>query len=368
MSNGSLVDYESQKIERTVLSTTVAELYSFMKCFGLCQFSHGLWMDMSGEVVEISMRTDAKNLVTTARTIHLLEQKETIHMNSILRQESCSGSIHNLAHISNQNCLAECLTQSSAKGDRLITAVKTEWLLEVDVHPNLRTLMEQKDFLSAWCRTFMHKGEKCFILNAWRISLSPASREGPFHVMFLRTSMDYGSQDATKITSALAGPRIYSSVKMMTLDMHMNAVIKFSVCHFVFHPVFWQCRHEDTLVSAWQAIRTRNQFMKITIALSLETLIAGKKVTSVLTWKVKVKKMHGLAQKTDGVLWISSYQYSIGRVSLGFMEELDPASISANFAVAVLISLVEREAATKHVLWGRRERLWLDEWCYLSRC
>ena len=51
---GSLVDYESQKIERTVLSTTVAELYSFMKCFGSCQFFRGLWMDMSGEVAEFT--------------------------------------------------------------------------------------------------------------------------------------------------------------------------------------------------------------------------------------------------------------------------------------------------------------------------
>ena len=32
--SGSLVDYESTKIKRTTLSTTVAELYSFMKCFG----------------------------------------------------------------------------------------------------------------------------------------------------------------------------------------------------------------------------------------------------------------------------------------------------------------------------------------------
>ena len=34
MSYGSLIDYESQKIKRTVLSTTVAELYSFMTCVG----------------------------------------------------------------------------------------------------------------------------------------------------------------------------------------------------------------------------------------------------------------------------------------------------------------------------------------------
>ena len=48
MSYGSLIDYESQKIENTVLSTTVAELYSFMKCFGSCQFLRGLWTDLSG--------------------------------------------------------------------------------------------------------------------------------------------------------------------------------------------------------------------------------------------------------------------------------------------------------------------------------
>ena len=39
---GSLIDYESQKIKRTVLSTTVSEFYSFMKCFGTCQFLKGL--------------------------------------------------------------------------------------------------------------------------------------------------------------------------------------------------------------------------------------------------------------------------------------------------------------------------------------
>ena len=70
MSHGSLVDYEGQKIRRTVLSTTVAQLYSFMKCFGSCLFLLELSMDLSGEVADIHMRTDAKNLVTTARTIH----------------------------------------------------------------------------------------------------------------------------------------------------------------------------------------------------------------------------------------------------------------------------------------------------------
>ena len=75
---GSLVRYASQKMNRTVLTTTVAELFSFMQCFGVCQFRRGFWVDISGEVAEIHLRTDAKNLVTTARTTHLPERKETI--------------------------------------------------------------------------------------------------------------------------------------------------------------------------------------------------------------------------------------------------------------------------------------------------
>ena len=67
MTYESLVDNESQKIKKTVLSTTVAELYSFMKCFGSCQFLRGLWMDISGEVANIHMRTDAKNLVKNSK-------------------------------------------------------------------------------------------------------------------------------------------------------------------------------------------------------------------------------------------------------------------------------------------------------------
>ena len=68
--SGSLIDCESQKIKETVLSTTVAEMCYFMKCFGSCQLLRGLWMDTSGEVANIHMRTDAKDLEITATTIH----------------------------------------------------------------------------------------------------------------------------------------------------------------------------------------------------------------------------------------------------------------------------------------------------------
>ena len=115
MSYGSLVDYDSQMIKNIVLSTTVAELSSSMKCFGLCQFLRGLWMDLFGEVANIHMRTDAKNLVMAARTIHFPRHKETIHMISLLRKRACSGSVHDLAHIPTPNCLTDCLTKASAK-------------------------------------------------------------------------------------------------------------------------------------------------------------------------------------------------------------------------------------------------------------
>ena len=92
-------------------------------------------MGFSGEVAHIHMRTDAKNLITAARTIHL-----TIHMISMLRKEARSGSIHDLAHIPTPNCLTDCLTKASAKADTVITVVQTRRLLDVDIHLNFRTL------------------------------------------------------------------------------------------------------------------------------------------------------------------------------------------------------------------------------------
>ena len=58
-------------------------------------------------------------------------------MISMLRKEACSGSIHDLAHIPTQNCVADCLTKASAKADNLITPVKTGDLLKVDILPIL---------------------------------------------------------------------------------------------------------------------------------------------------------------------------------------------------------------------------------------
>ena len=50
-----------------------------MKCFGSCQFLRGLWIDLSDEVAETHMRIDAKNLVTTASTVHLPDKGYNPH-------------------------------------------------------------------------------------------------------------------------------------------------------------------------------------------------------------------------------------------------------------------------------------------------
>ena len=149
-SRGSLIDYESHKITQTTMSTTVAELYALMKCFGNCLFLKGLWADVSGENAQIHMRTDANNLVTTARTTHQPEQKETIHLIQMLRQESNSGAIDDLAHVVSKHCLSDSLTKHSAKADELVRAVETGILKGVDAHPPFRSLIKHKAYLALW--------------------------------------------------------------------------------------------------------------------------------------------------------------------------------------------------------------------------
>ena len=73
-------------------------------------------MDLFGEVAEIHMRIDAENLVTTARTIHLPEQKETFHKISMLRKEACSGSIHHLCSHSNPKLLGRLAHEGFSQG------------------------------------------------------------------------------------------------------------------------------------------------------------------------------------------------------------------------------------------------------------
>ena len=101
-------------------------------------------MDMTGQIADIHMRTDANNLVTTASTTHLPEQKETIHMINQLRHEACSGSIDDLAHVVSEDCLGDPLTKASAKVDALLRTVNTGILQNVDKHPPFREMMKDR--------------------------------------------------------------------------------------------------------------------------------------------------------------------------------------------------------------------------------
>ena len=98
-------------------------------------------MDLSGSNAEVHIRTDANNLVTTAKTTHLPEQKETIHMIQQLRHEACSGEIKDLAHVATEDCLADALTKTSAKQKALIEAVNSGILPNLDKHPPFREIM-----------------------------------------------------------------------------------------------------------------------------------------------------------------------------------------------------------------------------------
>jgi hypothetical protein len=94
------------------------------------------------------MRTDANNLVTTASTTHLPEQRETIHMIQMLRKESNSGNIDDLSHVRTEHCLADALTKNSAKPDALLKAVETGNLPGIDTHPPFRELLKHKAYLT----------------------------------------------------------------------------------------------------------------------------------------------------------------------------------------------------------------------------
>ena len=94
--------------------------------------------------------------MTTAKTTHLPEQKETRHMIQMLRKESCSGSIDDLSHVRTEYCLSDCLTKHSAKPDNLLTAVETGILPKVDMHPNFREILSHKAFILNWIAEYVH--------------------------------------------------------------------------------------------------------------------------------------------------------------------------------------------------------------------
>ena len=139
-------------------------------------------------------------------------------MISMLQKEACSGSIHDLAFQTQ-------IAWQHHKGLSQRGAVQTGKMLDVDIHPDFRTRMEHKAFLSTWCKTFLHTREKeVFFLNTLKISLVQTLQEGPLQVMFVENSSyqdkkelntrKHESQDTAKMTSASADSHIKFSRKI----------------------------------------------------------------------------------------------------------------------------------------------------------
>ena len=106
----------------------------------------------------IHIRTDANNLVPTAGTTHLPEQKETHQLFHVLRKESNSGVLDDLAHVSSKYCLADVLTKHPTQPDELIKALETGNLPEVDIHPPFRELLPHKVFAVRWMLKYITNG------------------------------------------------------------------------------------------------------------------------------------------------------------------------------------------------------------------
>ena len=71
-------------------------------------------------------------------------------MIQMLRKESSSGSIDDLAHLRTEYCLADALTKNSAKPDALLKAVATGILLTIDAHAPFRSMLKHKAYLASW--------------------------------------------------------------------------------------------------------------------------------------------------------------------------------------------------------------------------
>ena len=71
-------------------------------------------------------------------------------MIQVLRKESASGNIHDLAHVATTAMLSDCLTKQNIKPDVLVKAVNTGVLPNCDTHPNFRSLMPHKAYMAQW--------------------------------------------------------------------------------------------------------------------------------------------------------------------------------------------------------------------------
>ena len=107
----------------------------------------------------------------------------------------------------NQNCLADCFTPTSAQADNLITAVKTEKLLDVDILSDFKRLMDHKCSCLFGAEHFFTREEEVSFLDTLKdLSLAQTHQEEPFQEMFVVTHqtdemMHYRSGNSTSVDS-----------------------------------------------------------------------------------------------------------------------------------------------------------------------
>ena len=65
----------------------------------------------------------------------------------MLRKEACSGNIADIAHVGTNDCLADCLTKTSANSRRLRETVMTGNMHNIDCHLPFRELVKQKAYM-----------------------------------------------------------------------------------------------------------------------------------------------------------------------------------------------------------------------------
>ena len=68
----------------------------------------------------------------------------------MLRKESCSGEIDDLAHARTEDCLSDCLTKQNIEADALTKAVETGILNDIDTHPSFRELLKHRAYMHQW--------------------------------------------------------------------------------------------------------------------------------------------------------------------------------------------------------------------------
>ena len=110
--------------------------------------------------LEVQQREDIRRDLAERMFLPIFEQEKMCFIGKMIRTKS------------SQIAWQTASRRLQPKADNLITAVQTGKLLDVDIHLDIRTLMEHKTFLSTWCNTILHTREReVFFLNTLKISL-----------------------------------------------------------------------------------------------------------------------------------------------------------------------------------------------------